>query len=101
MFKLNEIAQKIYSMSPDLSFEDVLKKVKKLKKLHNPPFVKDEKDKRVHLYSESFFDVCLKEIYPDAAVKKLLNCLNKCSLWKRFEKIVLCQKEKAMYQFMG
>lgn len=70
MFKLNEIAQKIYSISPDLSFEDVLKKVKKLKKLHNPPFVKDEKDKRVHLYSESFFDVCLKEVYPDAAVKK-------------------------------
>lgn len=28
MFKLNEIAQKIYSMSPDLSFEDVLKKLK-------------------------------------------------------------------------
>lgn len=70
MLKLNEIAQKIHSICSDLSFEDILKKVKKIKKLHNPPFVKDKNDKRVHLYPRSFFDTCLKEICSNAATKK-------------------------------
>jgi hypothetical protein len=64
MFRLNEIAKKIHTKSENLSFDEVLKLVKKIKKEQNPPFEKDDKDKRVHLYPQSFLDCCLQEICP-------------------------------------
>ena len=64
MFRLNEIAEKICTKSENLSFDEVLKLVKKIKKEQNPPFKKDDKDKRVNLCPQSFLDYCLQEICP-------------------------------------
>lgn len=68
MFRLNEIAKKVHTKSENLSFDEVLKLVKKIKKEQNPPFKKDDKDKRVHLYLQSFLDYCLQEICPSKVI---------------------------------
>lgn len=59
MFRLNEIAKKVHTKSENLSFDEVLKLVKKIKKEQNPPFKKDDKDKRVHLKAKNSF-LCMK-----------------------------------------
>ena len=68
MFRLNEIAKKVHIKSENLSFSEVLKLVKKIKNEQNPPFRKDDKDKRVHLYPQSFLDYCLQEICPSKVI---------------------------------
>lgn len=68
MFRLNEIAKKVHTKTENLSFSEVLKLVKKIKKEQNPPFEKDDKDKRVHLYPQSFLDCCLQEICPSKVI---------------------------------
>lgn len=68
MFRLNEIAKKVHTKSENLSFDEVLKLVKKIKKEQDPPFKKDDKDKRVHLYPQSFLDYCLQEICPSKVI---------------------------------
>lgn len=68
MFRLNDIAKKVHIKSENLSFSEVLKLVKKIKNEQNPPFIKDDKDKRVHLYPQSFLDYCLQEICPSKVI---------------------------------